>query len=94
MNITDFWKIILHSRDAYIPGMHKVFGSTYMFSIPILGNGTKKNQHGVFTLSTTETNYLNLGGDQACEEAPTRTMEACIENYVQEEVGCRFVVIV
>ena len=80
--------ITLHSRDTYIPGMHKAFGSTYVFSIP---NMSRRNQHGVFTLSSTVTHYLNLGGDRSCQETPAGSMESCIDNYVQGEVGCRFV---
>ena len=89
INTSDFWMITLHNRDTYLPGMHKVFGSTYIFTIPIMDNKTKRNQHGVFTLSSTKTHYMDLGGVKACEKTPTQTMEACIAGYVQTKVGCR-----
>ncbi len=69
--------------------MHKVFGSTYMFNIPIMGNRTKLNQQGSFTHSSIKTHYLDLAGGRRCEENPRETMEACVANYMQQRVGCR-----
>ena len=83
--------VTLHSRDAYIPGLQKAFGSTYLASVPS-GDGTsKKTQQGTYTLSMSKTHYLDVGGKESCAESPTATTESCIAAYVQKEIGCRYV---
>ncbi len=83
--------ITLHDRDAYLPGLHKVFGSTYLFNIPIIGKKTKSNQQGAFTLSSIKTHYLDLGGGRGCDEIPSESMKACVAKYLENEIGCRSV---
>ncbi len=91
LNVTDFWMITLHNKNAYLPGFHQVFGSTYVFTIPNMGkdNETKRGQQGTFIISRTEMHFLNSGGDKACIE-DEQNMEECVDTYIAGKIGCRF----
>ena len=90
--VTDFWMVILHNRNTYLPGMHKVFGSTYKTSIPMALPDKKKNQYCAFTLSMTESRYMNLGGKLGCVAGRDVNMEECVDEYVAKKVGCRYMI--
>ncbi len=91
LNVTDFWMITLHNKNAYLPGFHQIFGSTYVFTIPNTGkdNKTKRGQQGTFIISRTEMHFLNSGGDKACVE-DEQNMEECVDTYIAGKIGCRF----
>ena len=89
-NCTDYWMITFHNRDTYLPGLHKVFSSNYVFSLPMYGRREEQNEQGTYSLSNRETNYLNIEGKWGCNETPIN-MEACVAGHLEREVGCRSV---
>ncbi len=84
-----FYKVILHNRNTYLPGFHKVFGSEYLTTPITSGRNEERRQVSAIILSKTWNNYLDKGGDRSCQEKEDVNMEKCVEDYLSSAVGCR-----
>ncbi len=84
----DFWKITLHNKNAYVPGIQGVYGSTFLISPLTVPN---ESVVAMYSVSKTESTYLNLGGHDSCRESVSEDFNfvACLSEHVEEEMGCR-----
>ena len=90
INIT-YWKITFHNRGSYLPGFHKVFGSTFVTTLMTAGKNERKRQLATFLISRAWNKYLDKGGVDSCQSGfDGASLEECIDNYLESEVGCRY----
>ena len=87
-HFADFWKISLHNKDAYVPGIQGIFGSAFILTPLGVPNETIV---ALYSISKDESTYLNLGDDDSCLESATEEFHYgdCLAAYIESELGCR-----